>query len=111
MSFQRRSAPPIYRLAKPRYFRDLLATNTDLDGGVRPLLRVCRENIVRLQKTDKALVRSLEHDSLLRERVERLISLWVPWLEAIVAAAKSLKDATSKKRSAIRVEASGQLFD
>src|ERR1700726_555804 len=60
------------RLHKAGYFRELLATNPDINDGLRSLLRVCRETVVRLQRTESALVRSLEGDSLLMERVERL---------------------------------------
>ena len=62
------------RLHKAGYFRELLATNPDIDEGLRSLLRVCRETVVRLQRTESALVRSLERDSLLMERVERLLT-------------------------------------
>ena len=44
------------RLHKVKYFRELLATNCI---GIRPLLRVSRDTIVRLQKTEYALVSSL----------------------------------------------------
>jgi hypothetical protein len=40
---------------------------------------VCRETVVRLQKTESALVRSLERDALLLERVERLMSIPPRW--------------------------------
>jgi hypothetical protein len=60
------------RLHKAGYFRELLATNPDIDEGPCSLLRVCRETVVRLGKTESALVRSLERDSLLVERVERV---------------------------------------
>src|ERR1017187_8694510 len=63
------------RLHKPGYFRELLATNPDIDEGLRSLLRLCRETVVRLGKTESALVRSLERDSLLVERVERLMTI------------------------------------
>lgn len=63
------------RLHKAGYFRELLATNPDIDEGLCSLLRCCRETVVRLQRTESALVRSLEHDSLLRERVERLMTI------------------------------------
>jgi transposase len=36
---------------------------------------VCRETVVRLQKTESAVVRSLERDALLVERAERLMSI------------------------------------
>src|SRR4249920_196706 len=63
------------RLHKAGYFRELLATNPDIDEGLRSLLRLCRETVVRLQKTESAMVRSLERDSLLMDRVERLMTI------------------------------------
>jgi transposase len=63
------------RLHKVGYFRELLATNPDINDGLRSLLGLCRETLVRLAKTESALVRSLEHDPLLAERVERLTSI------------------------------------
>ncbi len=63
------------KLHKVGYFRELLATNQEIGEGLRPLLRICRETLVRLQKTESALVRSLEHDPLLAERVARLMTI------------------------------------
>jgi transposase len=63
------------KLHKVAYFRELLASNQDLDEGLRSLLRLCREMVVRLGKTESALVRSLERDPLLRERIERLMTI------------------------------------
>jgi hypothetical protein len=63
------------RLHKAGYFRELLATNPDIDEGLCSLLRLCRETVVRLQKTESALIRSLERDSLLLDRVERLMTI------------------------------------
>ena len=63
------------RLHKAGYFRELLATNPHIDAGLRSLLRQCREMVVRLSKTEDALIRSLQHDRLLAERVERLMSI------------------------------------
>jgi transposase len=60
------------RLHKAGYFRELLATNPDINDGLSSLLRVCRETVVRLSKTESALIRSLERDPQLLERVERL---------------------------------------
>src|SRR5712691_10983678 len=62
------------KLHKVGYFRELLATNQDIDEGLKPLLRLCRETVVRLGKTESALVRSLERDSFLVEREERLMT-------------------------------------
>jgi transposase len=63
------------RLHKIGYFRELLATNRDIDDGLRPLLGLCHETAVRLGKTESALVRSLQRDSTLRERIERLMTI------------------------------------
>ncbi|HEX2520524.1 MAG TPA: IS110 family transposase [Terriglobia bacterium] len=59
------------RLHKVRYFRELL-TSEEIHESIRPLLRLSRETIVRLQKTEYALVSSLQRDPLLAERVRRL---------------------------------------
>jgi len=40
------------RLHKAGYFRELLATNPDIDEGFCELLRVFPETVVRLQKTE-----------------------------------------------------------
>jgi transposase len=63
------------KLHKVGYFRELPATNQDIDEGLRSLLRLCRETVVRLGKTESALVRSLQRDRLLVERVERLMTI------------------------------------
>jgi transposase len=63
------------RLHKAGYFRELLTSNPDIDEGLGSLLRLCRETVVRLQKTESALVRSLERDALLMDRVERLMTI------------------------------------
>jgi transposase len=63
------------RLHKAGYFRELLASNPDIDEGLRSLLRLCRETVVRLQKTESALVRTLESDALLMDRLERLMTI------------------------------------
>jgi transposase len=60
------------RLHKVGYFRELLASNQEIHPSIRPLLKLSRETIVRLQKTEYALVSSLQRDPLLVERVERL---------------------------------------
>src|ERR1700719_2170912 len=47
------------RLHKVKYFRDLLATNKEVNESIRALLKLSRETIVRCQKTERALVSSL----------------------------------------------------
>src|SRR3954451_8950084 len=59
-------------LHKVKYFRELLVTNPEVEESIRPLLKLSRESIERLQKTDYALVSSLERDPLLRQRLENL---------------------------------------
>jgi transposase len=39
------------------------------------MLQLCRETLVRLQKTESALIRSLKRDPLLAERVEHLMTI------------------------------------
>jgi transposase len=60
------------RLHKVGYFRELLSSNEEVNESIRPLLRVSRDSIVRLQKTEYALVSSLQRDPLLAERIKRL---------------------------------------
>src|SRR6202162_6069104 len=60
------------KLHKVGYFQELLTTNKEITGRLRPLLKQCRENLERLQKIESALVRGLNKDPLLTKRVERL---------------------------------------
>jgi transposase len=60
------------RLHRVKYFRELLSSNDEITDSIRPLLRLSRETISRLQKTDYALVSSLQRDPLLAERIKRL---------------------------------------
>jgi transposase len=43
---------PKQRLHKVGYFRELLSTNEDVHESIRPLLKLSRDTIVRLQKTE-----------------------------------------------------------
>lgn len=88
------------RLHKAGYFRELLATNPDIDEGLRSLLRQCRETVVRLSKTESALIRSLEHDRLLAERVERLMS--IPAVGPITALTWALEVGEVQRFSSIK---------
>ena len=60
------------RLHKVGYFRELLASNEDVNDSIRPLLHLSRDTVARLQKTERALVSSLQRDPFLAERVTRL---------------------------------------
>ena len=88
------------RLHKAGYFRELLATNPDIDEGLCSLLRLCREGVVRLGKTESALVRSLERDALLVERVERLMT--IPAVGPITALTWALEVGDVQRFSSIK---------
>jgi transposase len=88
------------RLHKAGYFRELLATNPDINEGLKPLLQLCRETVVRLQKTESALVRSLERDSLLMDRVERLMT--IPAVGPITALTWALEVGDVQRLSSIK---------
>jgi transposase len=60
------------RLHKVKYFRELLATNPEVPDSIRPLLKLSRETMVRLQKTAYALISSLQRDPVSAERVQHL---------------------------------------
>ena len=88
------------RLHKAGYFRELLATNPDIDEGLCSLLRLCRETVVRLGKSESALVRSLERDSLLVERIERLMT--IPAVGPITALTWALEVGDVQRFSSIK---------
>src|SRR5260370_40582010 len=88
------------KLHQVRYLRELLATNQDIDDGLRALLRLCRETVVRLGKTESVLVRSLQRDSLLIERVERLMT--IPAVGPITALTWALEVGDVQRFSSIK---------
>jgi transposase len=88
------------KLHKVGYFRELLDTHPEITEGLRPLLRLCREALVRLGKTESALIRSLQRDSLLRERIERLMS--IPAVGPITALTWALEVGDVQRFSSIK---------
>src|SRR5436190_16698270 len=65
------------RLHKVSYFRELLSANGEVPPSIRPLLKLSRETIERCQKTEYALVSSLQlsslqRDPVLADRIKRL---------------------------------------
>ena len=60
------------RLHRMGYFAELMSTNEEVSESIRPLLRLCREHIDRSIRMDTALLRSLERDPLLADRLRRL---------------------------------------
>ena len=88
------------RLHKAGYFRELLASNPDINEGLKPLLQLGRETVVRLQKTEGAMTRSLQRDSLLVERVERLMT--IPAVGPITALTWALEVGDVQRFSSIK---------
>jgi len=60
------------RLHRMGYFSDLMSSSEEIGDSIRPLLKICREHIDRSKKLDTALLRSLERDPLLADRLRRL---------------------------------------
>ena len=88
------------RLHKASYFREMLASNPDINESLRSLLGQCREMVVRLSKTESALIRSLQQDRLLEERVERLMS--IPAIGPITALTWALEIGEVQRISSIK---------
>jgi transposase len=88
------------RLHKAGYFRELLASSPEIDDGLRSLLRQCREMVVRLGKTENALIRSLQRDRLLAERVDRLMS--IPGIGPITALTWALEIGEVRRFTSIK---------
>ena len=88
------------RLHKAGYFRELLASNPDINESLRSLLRRCREMVVRLGKMEAALTHSLQQDGLLMERVERLMS--IPAVGPITALTWALEIGQVQRFSSIK---------
>ena len=88
------------KLHKAGYFRELLASNPDINPGLRSLLGQCREMVVRLGKMEAALIRSMQQDRLLTERVERLMS--IPAVGPITALTWALEVGEVQRFSSIK---------
>jgi transposase len=88
------------KLHQAGYFRELLASNPDIDGGLGSLLRQCREMVVRLGKMETALIHSLQQDCLLAERVERLMS--IPGIGPVTALTWALEISEVQRFSSIK---------
>jgi transposase len=63
------------KLHQQGYFHQVLPKNTEIEPSLWPLLTLCRQMIERTQKTERALLRSLERDPFLAARVERLMTI------------------------------------
>ena len=85
------------RLHQVKYFQELL-TDQEVTESIRPLLRLSHETIRRLDKTETALIRSLERDPVLAERINNLKT--IPGIGVITALTWALEmDDVSRFRS------------
>jgi len=85
------------RLHQVKYFQELL-TDKEVTESIRPLLRLSHEAIRRLDKTETALIRSLERDPVLAERIKNLKT--IPGIGVITALTWALEmDDVSRFRS------------
>ena len=83
-----RSEPQQTETAQSGSFRELVSS-PEVHESIRPLLKLSRETIVRLQKTDYALVSSLRRNPLLADRIEYLRT--VPGVGPITAVTWALE--------------------
>jgi transposase len=63
------------KLHQKRYFAQLLRGSAELPAALKPLLKIGRETVERAATTEKALLRALQRDRALAERVERLTTI------------------------------------
>ncbi len=86
------------RLHRMGYFSRLMSTHEEIEDNIRPLLKLCREHIDRSIRMDRALLRSLQQDPILTERLRRLRT--VPGVGPITALTWALEVGdTSRFRS------------
>src|SRR5262249_39914896 len=90
------------RLHRMGHFSRLLSTHEEIEDNIRPLLKLCREHIDRSIRMDRGLLRSLQQDPILTERLRRL--------RTVPGVGRSIKQAISycglcgeEKRSADKV--------
>ena len=63
---------PLTGLAGETTALKLLSANGEVPPSIRPLLKLSRETIERCQKTEYALVSSLQRDPMLADRIKHL---------------------------------------
>jgi transposase len=88
------------RLHRMGYFAELMSTNEEVNESIRPLLRLCRDHIDRSIKLDTTLLRSLERDPLLADRLRRLRT--IPGVGPIAALTWALEVGDSSRFRSIK---------
>src|SRR5207244_2000491 len=66
------------RLHRAGYFPELLASKDAIDKSIRPLLRLSRDAITRLQRIESALIRYLQREPTLAAQGRRKQRSWLP---------------------------------
>ena len=77
------------KLHQKHYFAELVRDSAELPPALKPLLKIGRETVERAATTEKALLRALQHDPALKDRVERLTS--VPGIGPVTALSWALE--------------------
>jgi transposase len=95
------------RLHRGSYFRELLSANEEVHPSIRPLLKLSRETIERCQKTEYALIRSLQRDPMLADRIKRLRT--VPGVGQITALTWALEIGDVSRFRTIKQAASAEM--
>jgi transposase len=63
------------KLHRRKYFNDLLERVEDVPESVKDMLKLSRSSLEMFEAVQKKLVRTLREDKLIRERVQRLMSI------------------------------------
>jgi len=63
------------KLHRRKYFNDLLERIEDVPESVKSMLKLSRSSLEMFEAVQKKLVRTLREDNLIRERVQRLMSI------------------------------------
>src|SRR5215471_11652682 len=83
------------------YFADLMSSSEEIRESIRPLLKLCREHIDRSIRLDTALLRSLERDPLLTDRLQRLRT--IPGVGPITALTWALEVGDTSRFRSIKI--------
>lgn len=88
------------KLHQGGYFTEFLATNEEISESLRPLLRLNRGMLVGLKKIEHGLLRSLERDPQLVDRVNRLLT--IPGIGPVTALTWVLEMGEVKRFSSVK---------
>jgi transposase len=88
------------KLHQGGYFTEFLATNEAISESLQPLLRLNRGMLLELKKTEHGLLRSLEQDPQLVDRVSRLMT--IPGIGPVTALSWVLEVGEVKRFSSVK---------